>query len=64
MNPTVRPVSNPMALRDKVDLVAFIRVPDRFAAPIHCSCISRAKEGSPDRPVRFQLGLFPAAYDL
>src|ERR1700722_15637062 len=55
VNPTVRAVSNPMALRGKVDLVAFIRVPDRFAAPIHGSWVSRAKEGSPDRPSHFQL---------
>jgi hypothetical protein len=35
MNPTVRPVNDPIAFGRKVNLIAFVRVPDRFAAPIH-----------------------------
>ena len=31
MNPTVRAISDPIAFRRKVDLVAFVRIPDRFA---------------------------------
>ena len=44
MNPTVRAVGNPIAFRRKVDLIAFICVPDRFAAPVHRLCAS-SKEG-------------------
>jgi hypothetical protein len=59
MNPTVRAVSNPIAVRGKVDLIAFIRVPDSFAAPIHCLCVSRAKEGLRIALGSFLVGLIP-----
>jgi hypothetical protein len=43
MNPTIRAVTNPVAFRCKVDPVAFIRVPNRFAGPIHRLCASPKK---------------------
>ena len=49
MNPTIRAVTDPMAFRRKVDLIALIRVPDRFAAPIHR--LSASKAGPSKRPL-------------
>ena len=58
MNPTVRAVGNPIAFRRKADLIAFICVPDRFAAPVHRLCAS-SKEGL-DHPFLY---LIPVPYD-
>jgi hypothetical protein len=44
MNPTIRAVANPIAFRCKVNLVTFICVPDRFAAPVHRLCNSSKKK--------------------
>jgi hypothetical protein len=60
MNPTVRAVGNPIAFRRKVDLIAFICVPDRFAAPVHLLCAS-SKEGL-DHPFPV-FNLIPVPYD-
>lgn len=45
MNPAIRAVTNPIAIGGKLNLIAFVRVPDRFAGPIHLLCAS-SKEAS------------------
>jgi hypothetical protein len=35
MNPAIGTVTNPNAVGGKLDLIAFVSVPDRFAGPIH-----------------------------
>ena len=60
MNPTIRSVSNPIVFRHTVDLIAFIRVPNRFAAPIHHLCAPPKKAIS---SLTLSVALFWCPYD-